>query len=169
MLLWRRGPAPVTLPPMNNRFHERGGWWVVGQFALMLGVVAITLVWRHQWASTFTTVLAWGLLVCAASLGIAGKLALGANLTPFPEPRPGGVLIRSGVYGVVRHPLYAAVWMGAVGWALVWASGAGLGLALALGLFLKAKADREERFLRERFPEYADYARHVRQLIPWIY
>jgi protein-S-isoprenylcysteine O-methyltransferase Ste14 len=73
------------------------------------------------------------------------------------------------VYGIVRHPLYAAVLLATWGWGLLWASGPALGLAWVAGLFLKAKADREERFLREEFSEYADYARRVRQLIPWIY
>jgi protein-S-isoprenylcysteine O-methyltransferase Ste14 len=154
---------------MSDRFHERGGGWVAGQFALLLGVVASTVVWRDQWASWLTVGLAWSLFACAAALGLAGAIALGRNLTPFPKPRAGGALVRTGVYGIVRHPLYAAVLLAMWGWGLIWASGPALGLALVAVLFLKAKADREERFLREQFPEYADYVREVRQLIPWIY
>ena len=142
---------------------------MAGQFALMLGVAMTGYLWRHQWASTSTQRLAWGLFACAAALGLSGASALGRNLTPFPKPRPDGVLIRRGVYGVVRHPLYAAVLLTAWGWALQWSSGPALGLSLVLGLFLKAKADHEERLLVERFPDYIKYAREVRQLIPWIY
>lgn len=35
--------------------------------------------------------------------------------------------------------------------------------------FFHAKARREERWLREKFPEYAEYERRVRRFIPWIY
>jgi len=154
---------------MTRRFVERGGLWVLGQFALMAGVAVSGWFWRHQWSSRLVLVLAVVVLVLAAAVGLCGAIALGRNLTPFPRPDSRAVLVRHGVYGVVRHPLYASVLLGALGWALAWASGPALALAVALGLFFKAKADREEQWLRERFPEYADYARRVRQLIPWIY
>ena len=154
---------------MIRSFLERGGVWVLGQFALMAGVFASGWFWGHQWTSRLTLLLAVGLLVIAAAIGLAGAIALGGNLTPFPKPDPRAMLVQHGVYAVVRHPLYASVLLGALGWALAWASSPALALAVALGLFLKAKADREERWLRERFPEYADYARRVRQLIPWVY
>jgi len=154
---------------MIGPFLERGGLWVLGQFALMAAVIVSGWMWRQQWTSRLTLTLAVVLFAAAATLGLWGAIALGRNLTPFPKPDPRAVLVRHGVYGVVRHPLYASVLLGALGWALAWASGPALALAVALGLFLRAKADREERWLRERFPEYADYARRVRQLIPWVY
>jgi len=44
-----------------------------------------------------------------------------------------------------------------------------LGYAAALALFFDLKASREERSLVERFPEYADYQRRVRKLIPLLH
>jgi protein-S-isoprenylcysteine O-methyltransferase Ste14 len=54
-------------------------------------------------------------------------------------------------------------------WALWWRSIPGLGLAAAMFVFLDAKARHEERRLQRKFPDYADYARHVRRLLPWVY
>jgi protein-S-isoprenylcysteine O-methyltransferase Ste14 len=152
-----------------RRFLERGGLWVLGQFALMAAVIVSGWVWRQQWTSRLTLVLAVALFAAAATVGLWGAIVLGRNLTPFPKPDRHAVLVQHGIYGVVRHPLYASVLLAALGWALAWASGPALALALVLSLFFKAKAEREERWLRERFPEYADYARRVPQLIPWIY
>jgi len=154
---------------MTRRFLERGGLWVLGQFVLMVGVIGSGWVWRQQWTSRLTLVLAVALFTIAALIGFRGAIALGRNLTPFPRPGQGAELVQHGVYGLVRHPLYTSVLLAAFGWALAWASGPALALALALSLFLKAKADHEECWLRERFPGYADYARRVRQLIPWLY
>jgi protein-S-isoprenylcysteine O-methyltransferase Ste14 len=38
-----------------------------------------------------------------------------------------------------------------------------------MALFADFKATREERWLRERFPDYPDYARRVRKLIPFVH
>ena len=154
---------------MIRSFLERGGVWVLGQFALMAAVIGSGWEWRQQWTSRLTLVLAVTLFALAAAISLWGAVALGRNLTPFPKPDRNAVLVQQGIYGVVRHPLYTGVLLAALGWAVAWASGPALALAVALGVFLKAKADHEERWLRERFPEYADYARRVRQLIPWIY
>ncbi len=150
-------------------FRARGGGWVVGQFVLMGGAAVCGGVWHGQWLWPAGVALSVALFIAAVALGLLGAKALGRNLTPFPRPRAETSLVRHGVYGVVRHPLYTSVMFAAFGWALVRSSGPALTLAAALGLFFKAKADREERWLRERFPDYADYARHVRQLIPWVY
>ena len=57
----------------------------------------------------------------------------------------------------------------AIGWALVWQSWPALLVAAALIPFFAAKARREERWLREKFPEYAAYEQRVRRFIPGIY
>ncbi len=101
--------------------------------------------------------------------GVAGTIALGRNLTPYPEPAADSYFVQNGIYGLIRHPLYTAVFCGSVGWALVWRSAPALVAALALGPFFAAKARREERRLREKFPEYANYEQRVRRFIPWVY
>ncbi len=150
-------------------FRARGGGWVVAQFVLLGGAALGGWIWHGQWRSPLSLFLASAFFIVAALLGLLGAKALGRNLTPFPKPHAETTLVRHGVYGVVRHPLYTSVMFAAFGWALLRSSGPALALAAALGLFFKAKADREERWLRQRFPDYADYARRVRQLIPWIY
>jgi len=41
--------------------------------------------------------------------------------------------------------------------------------AIALFVFFDAKARKEEVWLTERFPDYANYRISVKKLIPWIY
>jgi protein-S-isoprenylcysteine O-methyltransferase Ste14 len=154
---------------MKGGFLRRGGLWVLGQGMLLLAVVVCGLVWRNQWRS-FPGVLGGAfLLLTAVVCGVAGTIALGHNLTPFPQPSPSTRLVRHGIYGLMRHPLYTAVICGAIGWALVWQSGPALVAALALAPFFDAKARREERWLRRQFPDYPRYEQRVRRFIPWIY
>jgi len=154
---------------MSGRFLERGGLWVVVQGVLLLAVIVCALVWHNQWQSFPVMLFGALLLLAAAACGIAGALALGRNLTPFPQPSRPTPLVRSGIYGWMRHPLYTAVICASIGWALVWQSWPALMAAMALGPFLDAKARREERWLKRRFPDYARYEEHVRRFLPWVY
>ena len=154
---------------MADNFVQRGGLWVMGQGALLCAVIAGGILCRGQWHSLAVTLCGAGLLLIAGGCGLAGTLSLGGNLTPFPKPSAGGRLVRTGIYGLMRHPLYTAVFCGSVGWALVWQSWPALLAALALGPLFDAKARREERWLRQQFPEYSSYAQRVRRFIPWLY
>ena len=69
----------------------------------------------------------------------------------------------------MRHPIYAGLIALSFGWANLWGSGRGVVLALIQAVLLDIKARREERWLREKFPDYDEYAMKVRRLIPWIY
>jgi methanethiol S-methyltransferase len=83
--------------------------------------------------------------------------------------RPQGPLLSTGLYGVVRHPIY-------FGWVLlVWVTpvmtGTRLAFAVISTLYLAAAIPFEERSLRELFGEgYDAYARKVRwKMVPGVY
>ncbi|HWH68930.1 MAG TPA: isoprenylcysteine carboxylmethyltransferase family protein [Candidatus Sulfotelmatobacter sp.] len=154
---------------MTGHFFQRGGIWVLVQGVLLVAVIGLGLCYRGQWHSLPLTLLGGFLLVLAGLCGFAGAAALGRNLTPFPKPSAHTQLVQSGIYGLMRHPLYTAVTCGALGWALILASGPALIAALALAPFFDAKARQEERWLRQQFPEYAEYEQRVRRFIPWLY
>ena len=154
---------------MSGKFLQRGGLWVLGQGALLCVVVAGGILGRNQWHSLPLILCGAFLLLVAAGCGLAGTLSLGRNLTPFPNPAASGRLVQAGIYGLIRHPLYTAVFCGSVGWALIWRSWPALLAALALAPLFHAKARREEHWLREQFPEYAGYEQRVRRFIPWVY
>jgi protein-S-isoprenylcysteine O-methyltransferase Ste14 len=158
---------PAT--PVSGDFLERGGLWVLGQSVLLCVVIAGGFVYRNQWQSFVLALCGTGLLFVAAVCGLAGTVSLGRSLTPFPKPSTRTRLVQTGIYGLMRHPLYTAVFCGSVGWALVCRSWPALWAALALGPLFDAKARREERWLRQQFPEYASYAQQVRRFIPWVY
>ena len=165
---WFLRPMPTEGDGVPS-FFQRGGHWVLGQSALLLAVIVLAPRFRADRPPVVLTIAGSVLLSLSAVVGGAGALGLGRGLSPFPKPAANARLIQRGVYAWVRHPLYTSVMAGALGWALVWQSWPALLAGLVLSLFLDAKARHEERWLREQFPEYAEYAQRVRRFIPWVY
>jgi protein-S-isoprenylcysteine O-methyltransferase Ste14 len=163
------GHQPDASASQRRSFLEKGGAWVVAQFVAMACWMALTPIGHRRTDSVAILMIAAALLVAGAYAGIAGAVALGKSRTPFPMPPEDTRLIRSGIYSFVRHPLYASLIALSLAWACYWESPAGGALAVVQALLLDAKARREERWLREKFPGYADYAAKVKRLIPFIY
>ena len=150
-----------------SRFFQRGGVWVLVQSILLAAVILLAVFYRGGGFQPVVVIAGVVLLLIGAGVALAGALALGSNLTPFPKPGEQAQLVRHGIYAVIRHPLYCSVIAASMGWALVWQSWSALLVATSHIPFFLAKAHREERWLREKFPEYADYERQVRGFIPW--
>ncbi len=82
----------------------------------------------------------------------------------------GQTVIRSGVYSVVRHPLYSGVSLIVVGGALWLESYAAELAAIFPLLVLVLRINVEEAFLKKRLPEYGAYMKAVRsRLIPYVW
>lgn len=159
--------ASVTVEVVTERripaLGPRGGGWVVAQFALGAVIVAAGIA-GPGWPSPFRVVLTVaGLVIGAAGLAlfVAGVVALGSSLTPFPRPSEHSTLRDGGAYRLVRHPIYGGVLLLALGWSLALSPLASLPTAL-LAAVLELKARHEESMLAERYPEYEAYRRRVR-------
>jgi protein-S-isoprenylcysteine O-methyltransferase Ste14 len=91
------------------------------------------------------------------------------NFNIHPVPKTSGVLVTSGPYRWIRHPMYTTVLMGAA--ALAWMPGTALAWLVwaALGVVLFAKLTLEERWLRERYASYDAYKNVSKRLLPYIF
>ncbi len=169
------GPASADGTAMDNHLPSlgpRGEGWLLLQIVFMGAVVIAGVVVGAHWtgAPRFAASVAGGALILAGvALGYLGIKDLDRSMSPLPRPRETAVLIQDGIYKRLRHPIYAALILLALGWGLLTASLLALGLALALALLLDLKARREEVWLRARYPGYADYAQHTRRFVPGIY
>lgn len=150
----------------------RGEGWVAIQFALF-ALIGLAGMLGPDWGDPWRTLgrIAGAVLLAAGLLLVVlGLVHLRpANLAAVPHPRPGGWLVETGVYGIVRHPVYTGLIAAAIGWSLLTASTPALVLTIALSLFFDLKARREERWLAAAYPAYADYRRRVRRLVPFVY
>jgi protein-S-isoprenylcysteine O-methyltransferase Ste14 len=115
----------------------------------------------------------FGLVLFVAGWWIM-TLALRAN--PFAAPvvkhmaERHQIVVDAGVYGVVRHPLYAGAILFLVGTSLWLESYASALLTLLPVLTLAARIVVEERFLAQRLEGYDAYRKRVRyRLIPLLW
>jgi protein-S-isoprenylcysteine O-methyltransferase Ste14 len=153
------------------RSGRRGEYWVLAQGFLVLGFVLLP-VYRLPglpMVEPYGLPIALLLAIAALVLFCKGFWDLGNSLTPLPHPKDDSQLVQSGVYRIVRHPIYSGLIFGGWGWALYQFSVTHLIGAIALFLFFNAKASREESWLNERYPDYSEYCQRVKKLIPGLY
>ena len=157
------------------RNNSRGEYLVLLQGALLAGF-AILPVYQLpglKIQSTQLLALTWSV---ASILGLGGLILiikglidLGKNLTPLPYPIENGKLVQTGIYGIVRHPLYSGLILVALGWTLFQMSISHLIASAILIIFFEIKANREEAWLTQKYPDYSEYSQRVKKLIPGIY
>ena len=149
---------------------RRGEGWVAIQMAL-LALTGLAGFLGPVWTGgPRVAALAVGGLLLTAGLALVllGARQLREALTPLPYPSDDARLVQTGVYGLVRHPIYSGLIIGSIGWGLLTASPAVLLMAAVLLGFFESKSRREEAWLEERFPEYAAYRARTPRLIPWL-
>jgi protein-S-isoprenylcysteine O-methyltransferase Ste14 len=153
---------------------SRGEWYVVAQFAIFFLIAFGPRSWPGlpAWGYTFErigSVAGICLLLLGLLLTAAGFFSLGKSLSVLPRPKEKARLVETGAYRLVRHPIYSGIFFASLGWGLSVHGWLTIGYATLLFIVLDLKAHREERWLLEKFPEYAAYQKRVRRLIPFIY
>ena len=152
----------------------RGEWYVVTQFALFALVVFGPRKFSGwpTWTSPYDLIgLIMGsvLLVVGGLLIVSGVFRLGSNITALPYPKEEAVLIETGPYRIVRHPMYGGAIIAAFGWAFLVHGWLTIGYAMILFVFFDIKSRSEEWWLKERFSDYIMYKKRVHKLIPFVY
>lgn len=117
-------------------------------------------------AGVLAVAIALGLV--GAAVAVLGVVGLGPALTASPIPREHAPLVTSGVYGLVRSPIYTGLMTGGLGLLLFGASGWHIGAWVALILLLSAKTRWEERMLMAEHPDYAKYGARVGRFLPGL-
>jgi protein-S-isoprenylcysteine O-methyltransferase Ste14 len=113
-----------------------------------------------------------GLVLTVMGLGFAlwARFAIGRNWGGLITVQKDHKVIRSGPYGIVRHPIYSGFMLATFGTAIVFGVVAGLVATALVILSWGYKSRLEERYLVEQFgAEYEDYQCDVKALIPGVW
>ena len=134
---------------------------LAGSFLLL----SMALFPRHD-LSIGLNLLSAGLMFLGHILAVYALAWLGRSFSIMAEARR---LVTNGPYALVRHPLYAAEEIAAVGLFLQYASPWTALLLVASFGFQLQRMRNEEQILRATFPVYAAHAARTRRLIPGVF
>lgn len=134
--------------------------WVIG-FVLAVGASSPALFTP----TLVTQIVAWLLLLAGSVIQVFALLSLRSRAA-MPSTRDS--LVEHGVYGWIRHPIYAGVLLEFAGVLLVKPTQTVV-LACLMGLVWASIQARCEEFdLVERLPAYREYMRRVPRFLPHI-
>ena len=149
LLLQRRGQWSVDLYAVIVAFVGTGAALLVAPIGVRLIPDSLSLV----------------LILAGGTVSLAAKLFLGRSFGIVPANR--GVKA-TGVYRLIRHPMYAGYMLNHLGFVLVFCSAWNVAIYAVAWTALWLRAVEEEKFLRQD-PEYRRYAEKVRyRLIPGV-
>ena len=140
-----------------------------GMFALSF--VLSGLDFRFQWSKLPTGVSVGACVVFLAGYGLfAEVLRENVWLSRTVEVQQGQKVIDTGLYGLVRHPMYAATLLLFLSMPLILGSLPGLAVMLAYLPIIARRIRNEEQVLLNGLEGYRDYCRRVKyRLIPFLW
>ena len=112
-----------------------------------------------------------GLLVCLAGLSFAtwARYTLGRNWSDLLTIKQDHVLLVTGPYAVVRHPIYSGFSLAAIGCMITLGEVRGVIVAGAVIYFAWERGIKEDEVMLQCFPgSYPSYAKRVRAIIPYL-
>ena len=117
---------------------------------------------RHSW-------LAWMISTGGVAFGLWAILSMGRFVSISPRLKQNAVLRVDGPYRLVRHPMYLALMIFCGGYLTDEFTIYKLAIWLSLLCVLACKMYYEEKILRNRFPEYGQYAKKTKRIIPFVF
>ena len=139
--------------------------------AALLTVAGLGVRWN--WSQ-----LSWRWFFVGLGLGVAGQIPILAASTTNPylegfvriQSERGHYVVTSGVYSVIRHPMYTGLMLVILSWPLLLGSAWALIPAGLAALAYPFRVLNEERVLRERLPGYKAYMERTPiRLIPGLW
>jgi len=151
--------------PWSRELRVRAVVIVLAILLLRVGAFQSGSLNSDPWRAGF------GLLLFALGLGFAiwARFHIGRNWgTPMSQKNE-PELVTSGLYRLVRHPIYSGILLAGVGTAVA-LSWAWLIAPVLAGIYFVYSAIVEERYLTEQFPDaYPAYRRSSKMLVPFIF
>lgn len=176
----------IVFPQRKDLLRERMKPWVqrdqptsdkVAVQLFMLFFIASILVvpldvFRFHWLPQTPVWVSWlGLLLfCVGCIIISLVFKENPFAAPVVKHQPDQRVIGTGVYAMVRHPMYSGFALLAIGMTLWLESFVGAIAACLPVVVLAARSGFEEEFLKQNLPGYVAYTRQVRyRLIPFLW
>jgi len=116
---------------------------------------------------TACSFLGTGLVILGSVTNVLGRLKLRANWSNHIKIYDDHTLVTSGVFSLIRHPLYASLMLMLLGGSLAYLNIASALITLLIFIpFMTYRAKQEEVMLIQEFVEYSDYRKKTGMFFP---
>ncbi len=107
------------------------------------------------------------LVALGSAMNILGRISLKGNWADHVRIYKDQTLVETGLYGIVRHPLYSSLMVMMYGGSLAYLNWASAVLTTFVFIpFMHYRAKQEETLLMQEFERYADYRNRVGMFFP---
>lgn len=171
-LVWRLDIQPFR---KGERPLGRQRWVLAAVMATAMSLIFLLPYGDRRGVLTFAqadTLRYVGLLLYAGggAVVLAALRTLGQQYSGYVTIQKDHQLVQTGIYGVIRHPIYLRGLMVSVGLPLLFRSWLVLPLLLLVSLFVARRIQQEEKLLGEQFgAEFEAYRRRTWRLLPYVY
>ena len=144
----------------------------IARFFAFESVFILVLLNLKVWFKTPFSVhqiISWILLILSAWIAISGYLTLKRKGKPDSNFENTSVLVKSGLYGYIRHPLYFSIFLLGTG-VLLKQPGMiqiSLGIVNLAAIYLTARIEEKE-MIAKFGDEYRSYMKESRMFIPFL-
>lgn len=156
---------------MKEREKEQQGVVALSGLLLVASLVIAGLDYRFRWSHISSTIVTIAAVVLLVGYGLyAEVLRENAYLSRVVEVQEGQRVIDTGLYGIVRHPMYFAVSLLYLSIPIVLGSWWSLLLMSPCIFLLVLRIRNEEQVLHQGLSGYTDYTKRVRyRMIPFVW
>jgi protein-S-isoprenylcysteine O-methyltransferase Ste14 len=171
----------IALVRFPNVDFFRKGKEVVGRWQVGVLMAVFLVVWwvlpfgdrRDLWVigdSRLPRYVGLGLVIAGSWLRFLGARALGKQFSTYVTLQEDHQLVQSGIYGVIRHPMYLGLLLFGPGLAMVFRSWLAAPVFGGLAFFVAVRIREEEALLQQHFgDEFEAYRGRTWCLVPFIY
>ena len=156
---------------MKEREKDQKSVVALSGLLLVGSFIVAGLDYRFGWSNIPNTVVAIASVVLLVGYALyAEVLRENTYLSRVVEVQEGQRVIDTGLYSIVRHPMYSAVTLLYLAIPLVLGSWWALLVMSPCILLLAVRIKNEEQVLHQGLPGYTDYTKRVRyRMIPWVW
>jgi protein-S-isoprenylcysteine O-methyltransferase Ste14 len=157
-------------PTAESRLAQKA---VIAGLYLSLAAMVVVSVLDHRfgWSPVSTAICLVGDVLVAVGLGVVALVIIqNSYAAATVQVQAGQKVVSTGLYGLVRHPMYTGNVIMMVGIPLALGSYWGLVFVLPGLIVLASRIRDEERLLREELGGYSEYTQKVRdRLVPHVW
>jgi len=150
----------------HGRYHGIPRFFVFESIFLL--VLLNIRVWFHD-PFSLNQIISWILLILAGYAAVEGFRLLKKKGKPDRNFENTTILVKSGIYGLIRHPLYLSLFLLGTGVMMKDPSSLALilGLIIFIGVYFTARIEEKE-MIAKFGDSYREYMKETRMFIPFI-